>query len=182
MKRMLILSAIVSLFFQSCALQVNLLNPKPNLYLNEEKEKLALVIHDDIKDVFVVPKNNGVKQFNVTEWHNSLKQGFVNGFKDYYTIVDDKADAGLILELSRTDFEFVPVSVGAYWGVQSTFTLNAQITFKAKLTANNGEVINKNAATAVSKSAGGDRAQFTKVAESAIESMYEIIGKELFIN
>jgi hypothetical protein len=181
MNKMFILSAIVALILQSCALQVNLLNPKPNLYLNEEKEKLALVLADDIKDIFVVPKNNGVKQFNVTEWHNSLKQGFVNGFRDYYTIVDDKADAGLILELTRADFEFVPADVGAYWGVRSTFALNAQITFKAKLTAKNGEVINKNAGTAFSKSAGGDRAQFTKAAESSIESMYEIIGKELFI-
>ncbi|TXK71967.1 hypothetical protein [Mesonia sp. K4-1] len=180
MKKSTVLIAILALILQGCGpLQVNLMNPNPNLDLIESKQKIILLIDDGISNEFEIPEKNGVRPINVTEWHSSLKKGFENGFKDYYTIVENKENADLILELTRADLEFVPAAISGSYGVVA---INSQIDFKAILKNNNNEVLNSDAGTSVSKNATNQPSQVTSVVESSVESMYEILSKEIFEN
>lgn len=180
MKKNTVLIAILALILQGCGpLQVNLMNPNPNLDLKESKQKIILLINDGILNEFQIPQKNGVRTTDVTEWHSSLKKGFENGFKDYYTIVENKEDADLILTLTRADLEFVPAAVSGSYGVVA---INAQIDFKAILKNKNNEVLNSDAGTSVSKNSTNQPSQATSVVESSVESMYEILAKEIFGN
>jgi len=171
-----ILIAII-IILQGCALQVGLLNPKPNLDLKKTNQSIHFVIDNGIQNSFYIPKYSGIKKSKVTDWRTSLKNGFNNGFKDFYKINTAKTNSDFILKLLKTDVKFIPTSMSGY---NNLTVLKVQIKFKAQLLNSAGEELNKVAGTAVSKKTINIKGQENKVVENAIENMYKIISEKFF--
>lgn len=162
-------------------------NPQPNLALKASKQKLCIVFDDRVQDEFDIEKSTVAPKTSVSEWQTSLKKGFVNGFGEFFTIVEEQADADLILKVVKADPEWEVASYntvvsGSAGNVSSSTskTLRSKITFRASLLDKDGESINQCANTAISKKAAGKKKEINPNFASAIESMYEVIGQELF--
>ena len=197
-KGILLLTAILLISFPFygqtvylSAMKVTELNPKPNIAINNHKEKIFLLIDENnIQDDFVAPAQNGTPKTKISKWHTSLIKGFNNGFGEFFTIVDDPSQADFILKLSKMDMEWMAasyktvVSGGGGLSNQSSTSPNsfrAQITFKAQLINNHdGEIMKQCAATAVAKKVATRSKEVNPATASALESVYEIIAKDLF--
>ena len=189
MKKLSLLIAILLVTFPSCfALKITVLNPKPNLALKNSKEKIFFQIDNKIEDNYVIPSRNGIARTKVSDWHTSLINGFRNGFSDFFTIVDDPAEADLILKLSKTDLEWTPVATktnvtgtgSAITSTTTVSTIRSQITFRAQLVNKDGEIVKQCANTVIAKNVASRTKDFNLNVESALESMYEYVGNDFF--
>ena len=180
MKKLLFLFLAFILFY-GCALKVTKMNPKPNISINETKMKIMLEIDASIKDTFEIPAKGGISKIKVVGWRESLKSGFNNGFGEYYSIVENKSEADLILEIKKADIEFSATSYIATSNTSSKInSVKALITYKAKLVNKTGETIGQSANTSVSKNPINNSRYCTDAVSSAVESMYELIAKDVF--
>ncbi len=178
MKTKLFYLSIGIFILQGCALHVGMVNPKPKLDLTGNDKSLYLVIDESVKNTFVVDKYSGVKKSKVTDWHASLRNGFENGFKNYFTLTQDKENNDFILKIAKAELKFIPVSINGY---HPSTGLKAEIRFSAYLfdeIKRDVTIINKGVVT--SDKIIRVKGQETEVVENAIEKMYQKIEKEIF--
>jgi len=177
MKLKIFFLVITIIFFQGCALQVGVLNPKPKLNIQISDKSLRLIIDDSIKNSFSIPEYSGIKKSGVSDWHISLKNGFDNGFNNFYKIKQNNANSDFILKLSQAELKFVPTSVSGY---NNTTVLNVEIKFKAALLNSNDEKLNSMDGIAVSEKTINVKGREAEAVENAIENMYQTIAIKMF--
>jgi hypothetical protein len=112
---------------------------------------------------------------DVTEWRQSLTNGFINGFGEAYQVLNG-APTALTLEFSDAIPELTPAAVSGYYGVVAA---NAQVRYKARVLANS-QILCRSNGTVISKTAVNNAQQVKDAVRSAVESMYEVIAKECF--
>lgn len=153
--------------------------PTPNLALKDEKPKsIELSMGNGVQDSYIHLRRNGFKKTIVSSWKASLKNGFVSAFRESFSIHSESLDSDFALKLNRAELEIIPAESGN--------GMSAMITFNAVLLDSNGKEISQMASTAYSKksavlffySANSSRAM--EITNSAVESMYEMIAKEMF--
>ena len=162
------------LYVAGCTLTVTAAQPRPNIALAPRPEKLSLKLGPDVKDQYRVPPQQGLQAVNVAGWNSTLQTGFDSAFGSLF----QGSGEGLVLSIDRADLVVTPAAVGTY-GVAA---VRAQVTYRAQLMSESGNVIAISAATAESKgtTASPSQADMTRLAGDAVESMYELIAKELF--
>jgi hypothetical protein len=153
--------------------------PRPNVDLPPTGKSLALVIDPSIADNFRTTPGQ-IKAAEVTGWHQSLSKGFENSFRSAYPApTNGKAD--YTLTLVRTDIAFEPTAflVNRYGDKVGAAAAVAQLTYQARVTDAQGNVVGRSTNTAVAKKQlGGLNA--TESVQSAVESMFELIAHEAF--
>lgn len=178
MKKLSLLMVGVLLLFGCGTLQVMQMDPKPNVNISKASQTIALSINKDIEDNYLIPPGDIAASIQVQQWHESLKKGFINCFGDSYKIVEDKAKADLILTLKRADISFDLIAINP--DSTNSALVTAQIAFTVQLTDSKGNIIGRTAKTAKAKRSTYLRDEFTNVARSAVESMYEITVEDIF--
>jgi hypothetical protein len=165
------------MIIHGCAMQIGSMDPAPKLNLTKTNSTLYLDISNHIKNAFKIPEYSGVKNSEVKDWHTSLRKGFENGFKNFYTISQNKDHADLIIRLNQTDVQFTPISVSGY---QNSTTLKAEIGFEALLLNQNDKVLKKITDIATAQKTINVKGQETEAVKNAIEIMYQKIAGEFF--
>lgn len=150
-------------------------NPKPNIDLPERNLALSLVLDEEVKDAFKVPPRSGIPETDVTAWRATLEKGFHNGLGSAFRTKEQKAE--LTLQLVEVQLEFVPSAVNGYGQAAAA---EAHVRYKARLVDAAGNVVRRSSGTVPSKRSTGHHTEFTLVAKSAVETMYERIASELF--
>jgi hypothetical protein len=177
MKSKLFFYAIGIIILQGCAMQIGVLNPKPELNIPKTDQTLKLVINDKIENSFLIPEYSGIKTSEVENWHTSLQNGFKNGFNGFFKIDQNNSNPALTLKLLETNLKFVPTSVSGY---NNTTVLNVEIEFKAELLNDKNEELNVFEGTAKSEKTINVKGQETEAVENAIENMYQMIAAKFF--
>jgi len=177
MKTKILFLLVGFIIIHGCALQVGLMNPKPNINLSKTNQSLYLALGNDIRDSFTIPEYSTVRNSKVVEWHASLKNGFKNGFGEFYTISDKRQNSDLILKLLKADVKFIPTTVSGY---SNTTILKVQIKFKTVLLNSKNEELSKITETAIAQKTINVKGQEDEAVENAIEIMYQIIANKLF--
>jgi hypothetical protein len=109
-----------------------------------------------------------VRKAFVRQWRATLLRGFRAAYDKTFTIDDDHFD--FLLQLVEARLEFGHTAMG----------LTAIVRYKARLVdAHTHQVVARFTGDATSKT-GGHTDQATMLAGSAVESMYEAIGKAFF--
>jgi hypothetical protein len=150
-------------------------SPKPNIDLPERNLALGLALDEQVKDAFKVAPRSGLPETEVTAWRTTLEKGFHNGLGTAFHTKEPKAE--LTLQLVEAELEFVPSAVDAYGRAAAA---EAHIRYKARLLDASGNVLRRSSGTVPSKRSTGDHNEYTLVAKSAVETMYERISSELF--
>lgn len=150
-------------------------SPKPNIDLPERNLALGLTLDEQVKDAFKVPPRSGVPETDVTAWRATLEKGFHNGLGKAFRTQEEKSE--LTLQLVEAELEFVPAAVNGYG---QTVSAEAHVRYKARLMDAGGNVVRRSSGTVTSKRATSDHNEFTLVAKSAVETLYERIASELF--
>ena len=158
-----------------CSMSVPLLNPKPNIDLDKSSQSMRLDLGTQVSDAFEIPPQNGIRDVKVEHWHQTLVNGFVNGYGDAFALTT-QSGAGLSLEITEAQPELTPAAVSGYYGVVAA---QAQVRYKARVLQAKGVVCRSNG-TVISKTAVNDPSQVKDAVRSAVESMYEVIAKECF--
>ena len=177
MKVKILFFIIATIFFQGCSMQVGLLNPKPKLDIPKSDQSLQLIIDNAVKNSYLIPEYSGIKNSKVTNWRASLKNGFDNGFNNFYKIRQNNTNSDFILKLSQADLKFIPASLSGY---NNTTVLNVEIKFKAVLLNNNDEKLNSIDDIAVSEKTINVKGQEADAVGNAIENMYQTIAIKMF--
>ncbi len=179
MFRILITLLVLSCVVSGCSYKINTLNPKPNINIDENQNAISILFSDKVIDSYSFPSKNGIGGATVEGWHQTLTNGFNNGFSDSFQIENENPD--LTLKITRAEIEFSPTAV-THAGQVATF--NAHIVFKASLyNQSEKKIINRTSGTAVSKlsTSGitGTAKDLNNSISSAVESMYEIIASKM---
>lgn len=174
------LAALLSLALIGCAPAVQQANPRPNIDLEPSSESLALVLADAVHDAYDVPEQNGIGMFSVEGWRGTLAAGFDAGFRDQFAAPRAADASDLRIEIAEAELSLVPgdVAGGGMLASPTVITARASVRYKARLIAADGTVLGRSARTAESKIKGGG--SMTRLAESAVETMYEQIADEFF--
>ncbi|MBI5494378.1 MAG: hypothetical protein HY904_05075 [Deltaproteobacteria bacterium] len=176
MTRHPLIPVVLSVALGACAgITVNTGNPRPNINIAKSEQKMKLELGTDVRDTFKQPGTNNMAEFEVKGWHGTLKNGFKNGFGKFFTLVDDGQE--LSLQVETAELSFVPAAVAADG---NTAAVRAQVRFSANLVDPTGNVVKRMAGTAESKQSTGDRGETGRIADGAVESMYEAIAAEAF--
>lgn len=165
-------------------------DPSPNvsMKLSEKKRSVSIVLADGILNEFEVSHKffgGRDRVWKMTSYRDSLQAGFQNGFKDYFKIVPQGSPSDLIVEISRADFRFVIDTVN---GFGEAVLVRPNIEYRAVLKKRNGEPVKISAATVMSKitsefnyeSGGIIMTIDPESIKSVIESMYEVMSKDMF--
>ncbi len=176
MKKISILIAISALIFQGCALQTGVLNPHPDTNLVKTGKTIKQVLGEGVKNSFLIPEYNGIKNSKITDWHQTLTNGFENGFRKFYVIEKNNSTTDLTLKISKTDIKFIPVTLSGY---NSSTVLKVQINFSAALFNKDGKEISKTDTSVFSKNTINCKGKEKEVVNDAVEKMYELIAKRL---
>lgn len=179
MKRILAICCALLVSLSGCSLSVNPMSPRPNVDLAPTGKTLAFVIDPSIGDNFKTTPGQ-IKAAEVKEWHKSLTTAFDNSFRSAYP-APSGGKADYTLTLVRADLGFEPTAflVNRYGDKVGTAAAVAQLTYTARLTDAQGNVIGRSTNTAVAKKQlGGLNA--TESVQSAVESMFELIANEAF--
>jgi hypothetical protein len=161
-----------------CAPHVNVGNPRPNVDLPRSETSLALELDAAIPDTFKATSGgSSAPSTPVKEWRTTLERGFQNSFGPAF-----KTDGGkdLVLHLVEVVLEVAPTTEVDAAG--SAVGSEAQIRYKARLVDAQGNVVRRSVGTVSSKRPVARSVDATRVAESAVESMYEKIAEDLFYN
>ncbi len=140
MKTKLFIYLTGMLFLQACALQLDTLDPEPALRLTKQDKTLALVIDDKVENDFFIPAYGGIKKSKVRQWHKSLTNAFVNGFREYFRPVAAKDKPEYILQLEQTALKLIPSNVSGYRNIT---VLDVELKFQASLLNSRGEKLRK---------------------------------------
>ena len=160
-----------------CALSIEATNPRPNIAIAPQPKTLKLAFGTAVFDKFEVPNENGIMGGHVEGWRATLSNGFQNGFADAFRVVPGPAEADLVLTIQDAELQFVPAAVN---GMGNVVAATAQLRYKAMLSSRDGAAPRLVAGTAESKQATADRSEATRLAKSAVETMYEQIAAKLF--
>jgi hypothetical protein len=152
-----------------CALSVGPSSPHPNVMINATDAPSALVLADNIQEIYVIPGTGSVNPVNVTGWRTTLEAGFHNAFPD------GADSSGRKLEILEASLSFSPRAVGA----AGTAAVSANIRFKARLVSASGEELGVLAATAQAPEAITNVSGTTDNAAKAVEAMYEMLATKL---
>ena len=163
--------------------------PNVSMKFSEKKKSISIVMSDEIRNEFEVSHKffwgGRDRLWKMTCYRDSLQTGFQNAFRDFFKIVPQGSSSDLIVEIVRADFKFVPDVVDATGNV---VLVRPTIEYRAVLKKKNGEPVRMSAATALSKvpsefnfESGGIVMTIDPASvKSVIESMYEVMAKDLF--
>ena len=157
--------------------RVGEITARPNVALKKSSQSIGLKLSDGVKDAWVSPRENGVGPLEVTAWTTSLSAAFATAFADAFTIKN--GDSDLVLDIQDAELKLVPGAVDANGYVVSGA---AQVRFKAQLLDRTGKQVAVTAGTSKSKTTCSAMDCAPSVAISAVESMYEAIAQDLFVN
>ena len=156
-------------------IQVDLLEPRPNLALVNDRERtLSLSLGPGISDQFSVPAHDRIPSTTVRSWQETLTNGFRAAFKPYFTVA---SPSELVVAIDRADIDWAPLGVS---GKGIVTAVQAQITYKARLLDSRRNTIAAAASTATSKSPAIDYDGLERCLTSAVETMYEDMAQQLF--
>lgn len=139
------------------------LSPQPNVALPSKRPAMELLLAPTVRDTFVVPEQNGIMGGTVGSWHHSLTTGFQNAFPPGGS-PDDK----LTLQLDLAEFSVVQAAVRGNGAVVAG---RGQLRYRGRWVRGDQEVLISG--TAESKQTTSSGEEIPKLANSAIESMYE---------
>jgi hypothetical protein len=148
------------------------LNPMPNVLLARSPQTLALRLAPEIQETFSSAVDSAgltgtLQSLDVSQWRETLTNGFHNGIDGYYARVVNAADLTLIVKTALPALVRVPGQA-----------FNAQVRFQAELVDANQRIVKTWADTATSRTTGGQYNADTLV-KSAVEAMYEEIANGL---
>jgi hypothetical protein len=169
------LALLLSALALGCSgpIMIGQMNPKPNFDLPSTEKTISLSFGPKVQDEFET-RQDGIGVIKFSNWKNSLQQGFKNGFEDYLTVAGD-GESDYVLKILQTEPEFVTATRTADNYIVSAVM---QITYKAELYYL-GSKIASSAHTVRAKSATANRNKAFENAESAVESMYEVIVNDV---
>ncbi len=177
MKTKLFIYLFGIVLLQGCALQTGTLNPKPALNMSEQNKTLALLLGDSIPNEFLIPAYSGIKKSKVTHWHQSLNNGFRNGFQDYFRPVKAGAKPEYTLKLEKTELALTPSTLGGY---NTTTVLNASLKFRASLLDAEGKTLRRISGIAKPDKPIRRIGEGNEAIKEAIENMYVLIARKFF--
>lgn len=148
-------------------------DPRPNIALQQQMKTLKLSIGSTVPDSFMIPGSN----FAVQGWHGTLRKGFRNGFMGAYALVQGDGGVDQLLTLDLAE-------LGTAACVETNLVACVLVRYQATLTDSAGAT-RRTAGSAESRYRSRDgSSQPVDIAranvDSAIETMYERIAKELF--
>lgn len=157
-----------------CAFEVGQLNPSPNIAMTPRKQSLHFQIAPEVKDRFQVELASS--SVEVTRWRMSLYAGYYNGLKDLFHLIKTPHQANYVIKVTKADLSFAPAAMGeggvaAFW---------AHVVFRASLMDSSGNVVRVSAGTAQAKSAFISKDKAHQGIRSALETMYEMMARQLF--
>jgi hypothetical protein len=186
-----IVLALLSLLLSACgtvspdaamrAVRVDALNPRPRVDLDSSKRTLSLKIDSSIPDAFTVPQNQGVTAVPVSQWHQSLTNGFDNGPGKFFQRANKKDDVtDYQLSLVDVTLDYVPTAVFTR-GVNTlgAASVVARIRYIARLTNRAGVVVARTQGEVFSQSQWTGPGGSSMTSTEAIESMYAEISRKL---
>lgn len=175
-------TVVASFALLGCSFSVPPVEPRPNVALPSPGPSCDLSLSEAVPDAFDVEAKNGVKGGSVEGWRLSLQRGFDNAFARF------SGRSRATLELEMVDLEFVLagtatppsyVVTGPTTGVLIPGSSSAQavVTFRGRWRIDGRDVAFADVAR--SKGVAAEVGDFDDLAESAIETMYEMTGRVL---
>ena len=156
-------------------LDVTLVEPRPNVNMVKQTGSLSIAFGAGVKDEFIVPDGNGLPSTEVDHWRASLRNGFINAYKDAFTLAPQNGDA--TIEIQEADLSWAPAAVA---GTGTVMAITAQIRYKARLTKDGGKTVIPISGTVESKKAVTRANDASGGASNAIESLYEDMTNKFF--
>jgi hypothetical protein len=160
--------ALASVALSACTITTTAGNPHPNVaLLARPATSLALVISDSVRDESYRESSD----VRVTQLRTTLRNGFTNGFHDYFALARAGEPASFTLQLERADIDFPVMGRG----------MNVTVTYRARLLNAAGATVEVAAGTAINKKSSGftDDGGFNDALTGAVESMYEELTEKL---
>jgi hypothetical protein len=152
-----------------CYGSVAAVQPHPNVVFAQNSTKsLLLRIQKSVPDQFGQSPSDNF-QPAIDSWHESLANGFRNGFAGYFAPTPANSAPDLRLELERADLQWA--AVGQFWA--------AQVIYRARLVDHEGHTIAVASGTAASKMTFGGGNSLGPCVSSSVETMYEELSDKL---
>jgi hypothetical protein len=180
MKQLSILSLLI--LFYGCSMTIKVLNPTPNVNIPETKSKIYLSFDGKVADHMEPVTINGRIWCHILDWHKTLQNAFNNSIGEYTKVTENKEDADYVLEIKKTEIDYETVSYvsNGIYTTSSSYVIH--LTYNASLYNKAGEKIATSTHTTFSKkNFMSGTINFTNGVQSAIESMFELIAKDIFI-
>jgi hypothetical protein len=157
-------------------------NPRPNIDLPASQHGLWLTFAPAVQDVFdLTDYSNGVEiwrwWFNgvhVTDWHETLANGFQNGLAPYFK---QGQPSDLSLYLVEATPTLIPTKRARRLGYEG---VTAQIRYRAQVRDRNGIVVARCKGTSNARRVAQTVDEVTMAVSSATEGMYEGIARDCF--
>jgi hypothetical protein len=192
----------------SCASTVSIdsLHPRPDIRLPRQERSLCLLLDPSIRAQHRIAPANGVPEVVIERWRQALEQAFVHGMGTSFTL--GRPDPELCMRLTVVNLSFaaepeasaamvmadarkgeLPIHL-AHGGPSSPRLVRARkrpsyarIDYAAELLDGQGKVLRQVTGTVVEHHPVDEtRASIAHAIESAIQSMYEMLSKQLFEN
>lgn len=192
----------------ACASTVSIdsLHPRPDIRLPRQERSLCLLLDPSIRAQHRIAPANGVPEVVIERWRHALEQAFVHGMGTSFTL--GRADPELCMRLTVVNLTFaaepeasaamvmadvrkgeLPILL-AHGGPSSPRVVRARkkpgyarIDYAAELFDGQGKILRQVTGTVVAHHPVDEtRASIAHAIESAIQSMYEMLSKQLFEN
>jgi hypothetical protein len=167
---------LIAVLLLGCAIQVGHGYPKPNVDLSPREVRLGISFAPEVADELTVT-TQGLRPIQIREWHGTLMQGFLGAFDESFELVDKKPHYRLVFV--STSIEAAPTAVSMYAGAVA---ITALVRYKVRLVAADGRVLARLAGTADAKRSSVSPDDVGPMIDTAVETMYEQIAKEIFID
>jgi hypothetical protein len=191
----------------SCASTVSIdsLHPRPNIRLPRQERSLCLLLDPSIPEQHRIAPANGVPEVAIERWRHALEQAFVQGLGSSFTLERTNPDLCMRLAMVSLTFTAEPEASAAivmaetrkgelpillaHGGPSSPRVVRARkkpgyarIDYVAELLeGGQGKVLRHVTGTVIAPHPVDEtRESITHAIESAIQSMYEMLSKQLF--
>ena len=176
-----LLAALSSLVIGSivgcAAMKVAALDPKPMVDIADPGASLSLALEPTVEDAFTIPEQSGIREVQVSAWHQSLTKGFKAAFGTSATVVE--RDGAWVVSLKQAQLDFVPDAIYEGGGAAA---VRARLRYLGRVTRTaDGEVLARLAGEIVSEgvwsTSGGEVSTSTEVVEKLFQQIGETLAK-----
>ena len=137
-----------------------------------------VAVHDSYAAKVLDAAGSPVSTIDVSDWRETLTNGFKAGFGSAFAIVDEGQPADLLFDLTMAELQFVQVAP-AKDGQEASYV--AEVRCTARVVDKNGQTIAKAGGRPRSHEGAALSAANTS-AQAGVEAMYEALSGTFFAN
>jgi hypothetical protein len=158
-------------------LKVAALDPQRMVDIADPGASLSLALEPTVQGTFTIPEQSGIREVQVSAWHQTLTRGFGAAFGTSATVVDH--DGAWVVSLKQAQLDFVPDAIYEGGGAAA---VRARLRYLGRVTRTaDGEVLARLSGEIVSEgvwsTSGGEASTSTEVVEKLFQQIGETLAK-----